>query len=231
MTRIRLFAVCILGVLAVGGGTAASASAAPEFLHASSPLTLTSFKGKSSGTVTIADTALSARVLCKKEEVEGEIEPGSTTHVEEVVIKFTGCTDIVPISGHLTKCAVKSPGQPSGTLRTKRLDGDLGEVALAEAADEVGLDLKPEVGTTVMVVAPTTCTIPTVSVTGSVIGEVTPRNGTPSTEEKLVSALTGTAQRIQKLGSAAPDTLKVGATEATLTSSVTLKFAETLEVT
>jgi len=231
MNRAKLLAVCIVGMLAVSAGAAASASAAPEFLHLSSALTLTSFKGKSSGPVTLADPALTSTLHCTKEEVEGEIEFGSTKHVEEVIIKFKGCTDVVPITGKLTKCPVKSPGQPSGTVRTRRLDGDLGEVAAAEAADEVGLDLKPEVGTVVMVVQPTTCAIPTVSVEGSVIGEVTPKGPPEGTEKKLLSTTFGLLQRIQKLGSAAPDTLKVLATEVTLTSSVTLKFAEALEVT
>jgi hypothetical protein len=232
MTRARIVGFCVAAALATSALSAASASAAPEFLHTALPLTLTAFTGKSVGAVTIADPIANSVTKCSKEEIEGEIESGSTTHVEEVVIKFKGCTgEVFKGTKVVKKCSVKSTGQAPGTVKTKRLDGDLGEVLPAEALDEVGLDLKPEVGTTITVVEAPACALPNAKVEGSIIGEVTPKNGPETLEKKLVSTTVAGAQKIQKFVAGLKDTAEVAATEVTLTSTVNLKFLEVLVVT
>jgi hypothetical protein len=218
--------------LAVAGATATSAAAAPpEFLHLGGPLTVTKFTGKSTGAVKITDPALGVEVKCGKEELEGLIEPGSTTHVEEVLIKFKPCTAVILAGGKVNKCSIRSLGSAAGTIRTKRLDGDLVAVAAAEAPSEVGLDLKAEVGTIITVLSAPGCGVPNMPIEGSVIGEVMPIGPPEGTERKLISAAVGGKQKIQILPSGAKDTLSIGASEAVLVSSVTLKFAELMEVT
>lgn len=231
--RIRLLGACLGCALAMGAAGAASASAAPEFLHLGGPLTVTVFTGKSTGAVEIVDPATGVKVKCTSEGLEGLIEPGSTTAVEEVVIRFKGCVELVASGGKLVKCGVRSSGSPFGTIRTKRLDGGLVPVPAAEAVSEVGLDLKAEVGTVITTLIPSTTTCgPPAVVEGSVIAEVAP-TGPPETLEKKLNSLAaaGPKQMIQFLPSGLKDTLAVGSTEAVLKSIVTLKFAEPLEVT
>ena len=127
------------------------------------------------------------------------------------------------------KCSIKSPGQPA--LKTKRLDGNLIHVAPAEAADEAGLDLMPEIGTVVMIIEAPACALATAVIECSIIGEVTPTGGPETTTKTLLSTTFGTAQKIQYLPSGAKDTLFAGVPEVTLTSTVTLKFGEVMEVT
>jgi hypothetical protein len=231
--RIKLFCASVGCALAIGAASAATASAAPEFLHLGSPLSLTAFTGKTSGAVEIADPALGLKVRCLAGTLEGLIEPGSTTAVEEVLAKFHMCSATVAVTGKVVKCKVRSAGQAFGTIRTKRLGGDLVPVPAAEAADEVGLDLKAEVGTVItsLIFSPTACGPPRV-VEGSVISEVAPK-GPPETTGKNLNSLAapGPKQMIQFLPSGLKDTLAIGSTEAVLTSIVALKFAETLEVT
>ena len=232
MTRVKVFGAGALAALALSAVGVESASAAPGFVHLTAPLTLTGFTGKSTGAVTIADPTLGTIVKCSKEELAGEIEFGSTTHVEEVVIKFKGCTTVPPGTKKI-KCRVKSPGQLAGTIKTKRLDGNLGEVLAVEAADERGLDLKPEIGTVVTVVETTTpCPAATSTTEGSIIGEVTPTGGPETLTKTALTTVTAGKQTIQKLVAEPKDTL-IGpfASEVTVTSTMTLTFGEILEVT
>jgi hypothetical protein len=232
MTRVRIVAMVVAGAFATSALGAASAAAAPEFLHTALPLTLTAFTGISVGPVTIADPTVGSVVKCSKETLEGEIEFGGTKHVEEVVIKFKGCSAVIYKNGKaVKKCQVKSSGQPFGTVKTKHLDGDLGEVLLAEALDEVGLDLKPEVGTTITVVEAPGCALPPAKVEGSLIGEVTPTFGPETLGKKLVSTTAALKQKIQKFIGGLKDTAEAALTEVTLTSTVNLTFLEVLVVT
>ena len=231
--RIKLLCAGACCALAIGAASAASASAAPEFLHLGGPLTTTVFTGKSTGAVEIADPALGIKVHCGVETLEGLIEPGSTTAVEEVSIKLKMCLATVAAGGKINKCKVRSAGSAFGAIRTKRLGGALIPVPPAEAADEVGLDLKAEVGTVItsLIFSPTTCGPPRV-VEGSVISEVAPKGPPEAIEKKLNSlAAPGPTQMIQFLPSGLKDTLAIGSTEAVLTGIVTLKFGETNEVT
>ncbi len=223
MRCIKIIGLCLGVVLATGALAAASASAAaPEFLPA---CTLCGFTGKSSGPVVINDHVAAIEIKCSKEEIkEGTIEPGSTKRVEEVRIKFRPCSAYV----NKTKCSVHSPGELAGYLKLKLLRGELGKVAPAEAASETGLNLEPESGT-LLVKVEGTCIHP-LELKGSIIGEVTPLHVTAGI--KLVSALTGFAQSIQKFEPPGTvDTLEAFPNEVTLRSSVNLKFAEPIEVT
>jgi hypothetical protein len=223
--------LCVVAVFATSAFAAASASAAPEFLHLAAPLSATGFTGKSVGAVELADNAMAAQIKCSKEELAGEIEPGGTTKVEEVRITFKGCGEVVAVGGKKVKCSVKSPARAAGVLVTRRLIGQLGEVLPAEAVDEAGLALEPEVGTVVMRIEAPGCGLPLAVVEGSIIGEVTPTSGPETITKQLVSAPLGPAQKIQKLTSGPIDTLEVAATKVTLKSTMTLKFEEILEVT
>jgi hypothetical protein len=193
---------------------------------------LTTFTGKSVGAVKLTDSTLGSEIKCSKEELEGEIEFGSTRHGEEVIIKFKGCYAVITVGGKKIKCKVKTPGQPLSTIKTKRLDRDLGEVLLAEAATEVGLDLEPEIGTVITTIAASTeCKTPLTPIEGSIIGEMTPTGPPETLEKKRVSTTVAAKQKIQNFVAEPKDTLEAFATEATLTSTVNLKFAEILEVT
>lgn len=231
MRRVRVIGLCVGAALATSASAAASASAAPEFLHLSAPLSATGFTGKSTGAVELADKTMGAQIKCSKEELAGEIEPGSTTNVEEVRIVFKGCGEVVTVGGKKVKCSVKSPARAAGVIATRRLIGKLGAVLLAEAADEAGLALEPEIGTVVMKIEAPGCALPLAVVEGSIIGEVTPTLGPETITKQLVSAPLASAQKIQKLISGPIDTLEVAATQVTLKSTVTLKFEEVLEVT
>jgi hypothetical protein len=230
--RIRLLGACLCCALLTGAAAATSASAVPGFLHSGGPLTVTVFTGKATGPVVLDDPTLKIEIRCSKGELEGLIEPGSTTHVEEVIFKLKGCVGFVPLGGKINKCAVRSAGAASGTIRTKRLDGDLFAVPVAEAADERGLDLKPEIGSTLAVIVfATTCGQPNRPLEGSVIGEPQPKGPPEGLEKKLVYGVSpGPAQMIQLLPSGAKDTLSMAASETALAASFTLKFGEVMEV-
>jgi hypothetical protein len=210
----------------VGCAAAASAAlASAEFKPA--PAVLYGFTGKG-GAMKLRDTTLGLEVRCTSTTLTGEIEssPAPQRNVEEVFIVYKGCVGIG--LANKEKCTVKSGGWPPGEIKTRRLRGELGQVASAEAASEVGLDLMPEVGTILIKLEVAGCAIGSQLIEGSVIGEVTPT--TLSTAHSLVFTSALGKQKIQKFVGVAPDTLRIGASEAVLTNKIALTFGEAFEV-
>lgn len=218
-----------MSALAISAAAAATASAAPEFLHLAAAPTLLGITGKA-GATKMVDTTSGITIKCSKEVLEGEIEPAAhEKNVEEVFIKFTGCGGLVVLGGKGTKCSVNTPGRAPGTLRTKRLRGELGEVAFLEAPSEVGLDLVPEVGTVLERIEGPACGILNTPVEGSIIGEMTVKGPPESFTKTLLTTTAAGKQKIQNFVAALKDTLEAP-TEATLTSKLTLKFEEEVEI-
>jgi hypothetical protein len=232
MRRIRIVGACVATTLAMSAFAAASASAAPpEFLHGALPPGLLGITGTSVGNIKMINPAVPSEVICTKETLLGEIEFAPIEkNVEEVFITFTGCHMLATVGGKRVKCQVRSQGRPFGTVRTKRLRGELGEVTFAEAPSEVGLDLVPEVGTVLVKAEAPSCGLPPLSVEGSIIGEITAK-GLPETLTKtLLSTTVAAKQKIQKFTTGLKDTLEAPG-EITLTSTLTLKFGEVVQVT
>jgi hypothetical protein len=122
-------------------------------------------------------------VTCTKDTSEGEIL--GLKKVKDGAVTFTGCSAKEGTTTPVTCGSVKSPTQTAGTIVTTELSGELGTVAVAEAATEVGQDLKPSgvEFTTIELGSP--CTTAASKVEGSVIGEATPK-GTPQLTGELI---------------------------------------------
>jgi hypothetical protein len=148
--------VCVAGVLAIGGLTAASASAAlPEFTGPF-PKKFTSTSG-----VTIFETAIShLKVTCKTDKDSGEVT-GPKTNLEQ--IHYEGCeANAVPCT---------TSGQAAGVIVTAVLNSTLGYLNAVKKT--VGIDLEAPAG------APFTefeCGGVKVVMKGSLIGKVGPIN-------------------------------------------------------
>jgi hypothetical protein len=180
-----------------------------------------------------ANATGSFRIRCGKDTDKGEFTSAKT--VGNVTVTFEECKGFKGTE----ECSVKStvPVGPAGTIITNTLSGELGTVAAAEAPDsEVGLDLKATTGASFVKLAgtPETC-VPETNVTGSVIGEVEPVKIMDTTGELIFSVFGGLGkhnkQGIQKIGSAAKDTLTAFALEAGFESEDSLFYEENIEVT
>jgi len=165
---------------------------------------------------------LGTTVTCQKDTSSGEITGPKT--VTNVKVTFEECkgkkgTEECPVNG--------------GTITTETLSGELGKVAVAEAASGVGEDLKPPTGKA-FVKLEGTCIV-TTSVTGSVIGEVKPVGGPPSTKGEVnfeCSSVGGRTQKIQKFETGVKDTLSAFGTAACFESFPdVITFEEAIEVT
>jgi hypothetical protein len=165
-------------------------------------------------------------IECKKDTDVGELTGPKT--VGKVVVTFTECEG----TNGTKKCKVKSKGSGTeGTIVTKELKGELGEVAAAESATGVGLSLKPTSGSTYVELEGTCLPISPAPVTGGIIGEVTPIK-TLSTTGKVVYTIASKKQKIQKFVGGAAEVLKVfGIAEAPLETTDTITFGEAIEVT
>ncbi len=194
MTRMRIAGLSLVAVFAVTGMAAAGASAAlPEFYECKKVTPKFSgvwnkgclvegkhnnelkeneyekvpgigkaatklFKGKG-GAATLHTPAIGGEVKCKAFKDEGKL---ISQKVEAGVIStFTGCTSLGK------KCT--TTGQTAGTIKTNKLTGAIGYINAAE--HRVGVDLSPEVGTEL---AAFSCEGLSITVFGSVVGELTP---------------------------------------------------------
>jgi len=241
--RMKHLLVAVIAVCAIGAVASASASAAaPEFVHCVAQAGGKWMAGcKAAGTefekvavpagskVKFTDkegvshlNGLGTTVTCQKDTSSGEITGPKT--VTNVKVTFEECkgkkgTEECPVNG--------------GTITTETLSGELGKVAVAEAASGVGEDLKPPTGKA-FVKLEGTCIV-TTSVTGSVIGEVKPVGGPPSTKGEVnfeCSSVGGRTQKIQKFETGVKDTLSAFGTAACFESFPdVITFEEAIEVT
>ena len=113
-------------------------------------------------------TVSGIKVKCKKDKDKGEI--GENFRIVNLVVTFEGC---VAIKGGKECTTNSKPKVAEGTIVTTTLKGELGTVAKAEAASEVGLLLEPASGSEFVTLEKNECIVET-KVTGKVAGEVTP---------------------------------------------------------
>lgn len=148
----------LVGALALGAVASASASAArPEFNNRTS--SAVKFSGESTGVV--FEVAGGSKYSCTKATATGEIEPGKTKTMKNVVLTFKGC------------------GFCNITTTTKPLTGTLGYID--QATKQVGLLLKPSSGPVAE------CAIPEVhKILGSIILPIGPV-GKETTKLRLVA--------------------------------------------
>lgn len=210
-------ALCLLAACAAGGPLAASASAAlPEYVG-HFPMTLTSKGGK----VTV-ETVSKISATCTGTTDTGEITGPKTG---TVVIRLTGCKALGD------ECT--SSGAKAGEIVSSTLDTTLGYINAQKK--EVGIDISaPPTG------APFTeftCGPATITVTGSVIGKVTPIDKTLKAGKKLALKFKQSKgiQKPTKLEGEPTDVLMgsvAGGTpeEAGLSLSDKLTFPEALEI-
>jgi hypothetical protein len=183
----------LLGLVAALAMSVASAPAA----LAVGP-TIVNGKGQAPQLTTITSKSGSMRInfgssviTCSKSSGTGEWT--GTTKVKADVITFTGCR-----SGKGTcQAALNSQGAHSEEIKTAALKGELGAVANAEAASEVGLLTEVESGTKWFTLAANECT-PEFFVTGALACEVTPREKLQTTD-KLECLTQSGFQKIRKL--------------------------------
>jgi hypothetical protein len=166
--------------------------------------------------------SLGVVITCQKDTSSGEITGPNT--VANVKVTFEECK----AKKGTEECAVNG-----GTINTETLSGELGNVAVAEAASTVGEDLKPPAGKP-FVKLTGTCIVNT-SVEGSVIGEVIPVGGPPKLTGELnfkCEPAGSTKQKIQKFVGGVKDTLSAFSNPACFESFPdVITFEEAIEVT
>jgi len=170
--------LCLAAVFVMSAVAVASASAAagvPLFLFSGTAKGFSSVSGP--GTLVQRSNSTEekngAEVKCTSDTDNGEIEgTKQTDKVTNVLVVFSGCTSEVA----LTKYTCTTAGQPSGTIKTNQLEGQLGYINLAEK--KVGLVLKPKSPATLF--AEFECEHSgsklAIKVRGEIIGEITPVN-------------------------------------------------------
>jgi hypothetical protein len=166
MHRIKFYTLALVAASAIGAVAATSASAAkPEWLQNKAALT-GKVKFEASSNTGKLETANGTQLNCSGDSAKGEIEGSKAA--SNVSVTFTGCEEA---TGFKAKC--QSAGEPAGTIKSELVSGEL--VYVDAAKTKVGLLLKGTGGSKVFAVF--TCAFGvTVTVSGEVIGEVTPLN-------------------------------------------------------
>lgn len=165
-----LISACLIVLVAMAllGAGGASASQPKAELQGGElfPVTFTGSGGE--GTLeTITVGGVVRTVTCTASTSSGEISSGTTA--KNIKVSLTGCTLTAPVGSKLTCTSSKAN---SGEIQTVTLKGTL--FYLVAGSSEVGVDLKPESGTTV---ATFTCGgVETLTVKEGVIGKLTPVN-------------------------------------------------------
>lgn len=165
----RIWGLALVAVFAFSALAAANASATQPVAEGF-PATFSGVGGAGK----LETTGPTIRTInCTGNTSSGEINSANT--VKGVKVTFTGCTTTGPFGVELS---CKSSGAAAGVIVTNVLKGKL--VYLIAGSSRAGIDLEPESGTTF---ASITCTKTIIfeikenlTVTGSVIGEITPVN-------------------------------------------------------
>jgi len=165
LRNLKVGGAALVAVLMFSALATASASAAkPEFKSPGGfpvKFTATSGAGKLE---TAGVDGVHRTVTCKSDTASGEITGAKTA--KAIVVVFKECSAVE--SGITFNC---------GTITTNKLTAEPNYLTNPAVAGEVGLDLKPEAGNEF---AKFTCTAgflsETLTVTGSVVGKITPTN-------------------------------------------------------
>lgn len=217
----RLVGIALAAIFAISLVAASVASAAaPEFVGGTAKFTTKS----GSGTLETA----AQKVTCTSDISTGEVNGAHT--VGTVVVTFSGCSG----KRGTETCSVKNKGGTLGTVVTNTLDGELGKVAKAEAASEVGLLLLPATGK-VFVTLEGTCLEPTsAAVEGAIAGEASPIGKKQTTGSLIFTGSAGTQsiKTIEILGTSKKASLKAFAAEsASENVSEEVTYSKEIEVT
>jgi len=184
-----LVALSVLGLSAVSAANAL-ASGQPKFETESGEIKGTTFTG--TGGAGVLETTAGDTVSCKGNTSSGELN--SATTVKNVLVKFTGCS--TSISGFKAPC--KTTGAAAEEIRTNALKGET--AYLIKGSNRAGLDLQPEAAGGSFAVFG--CTLlgqtATLTVTGSVVGELTPVNAAFGTAFTLTLNQTKGVQEFTK---------------------------------
>lgn len=164
---IKVMGLSLVAMLALAAFAAASASASQPKAELESGAFPVSFTG-SGGTGTLEVVPTPTRtVTCTSNSSSGEIASATTT--KKVKVVFKGCTSTGPF-GIKVNCS--SSGAATGEIVSSLLKGSL--FYITAGSSEAGIDLEPE---SAPEFAKFTCGgIETLTVTGSVVGKLTPVN-------------------------------------------------------
>lgn len=224
----KTLGLALVAVLALSAVAVASASAGkPEYLMKSSKVTFTS-----SGAKATLETESGAKVVCSANSGSGEITGAKSS--AKVSLTFTGCKE-----NSETGPACTTEGDAEGTIKTKSLKGLLAYTYPSKTTAEgreTGNVLSAESGE---VMSEFKCSGVPFTVSGSVIGVVTPLNK---------SVTSGTMTFRQKAGKQEPSEYEAEGsgkgTSALMTTTIfgfapstsgeeatgSVKFAEAVEV-
>ncbi|HTA96445.1 MAG TPA: hypothetical protein VK730_02250 [Solirubrobacteraceae bacterium] len=172
---------------------AASASAAlPEYATTKWPIAFT-FKNASGVEPVLAASILEYKIVCKASQGKGEFDAFKGEVYNHVVFTYTGCRE----QGVTPEQKCTTSGQSAGEVVTNRLKGTIG-YAEGRTGKEVGLELKPESGSTI---AEFTCggQAGKVLVAGCTIGEATPLNVVQTTANVIFAEGASGKQKWNKL--------------------------------
>ena len=173
---IKIIGLSLVAMLALAAFAAASASASQPSAELESGTFPVSFTGSGGeGTLEVLPTP-TRTVTCTSNSSKGNI--ASATTVNKVNVIFKGCTSTGPF-GIKVNCSTS--GAATGEIISTSLKGSL--FYLTAGSNAAGTDLEPESGTEF---AKFTCGgLETLTVTGSVVGKLTPVNGPFSTSFTL----------------------------------------------
>ncbi len=228
MRTIKILGLSLLATAAVGAVASPAAWAKPEFLEKNGKeLVKKKFTFSGGESKLVASTKLV--ITCKKGEGSGEVvTKEENKRVTKTKMIFKECS-AENESGET--CKPKSKGGTEGKIESNELKGELGEVAAAEAASEVGLKFEPISGKAYTTLEGKCLPSSPAPVEGSLICEVTPV-GTLSTEGKLICKISSEKQKIKKFkGETGTHELKAFGLESTpLEDTSIIKFEEEVKV-
>jgi hypothetical protein len=164
-------------------------------------------------------------IECKEDTDKGEV---ATSKTLKLIITLKGCK----ATRKAEKCDVKSTGAPNkDEIITNELTGELGYTNVGKT--EVGLDLKPSVGTSFVKLEGSCIPTEKQSVEGGVIGEVQPLNSYSKTG-KIVYLFSGEKQALREIeigGKKIKDVLTVfGVGETPLETTDTITFEDAVKI-
>lgn len=216
LAGIALATICATSLVAASVASAA----APEFVGGPAKFTA------KTGTMVLEASAQT--VTCTSGVSTGEVN--GTHTVGSVIATFTGCSG----KRETSTCTLKNRGGTAGTIVTSTLDGELGKVAKAEAASEVGLLLLPSTGKA-FVTLEGTCLEPELSaVEGAIAGEASPIGKKQLTGSLIFKGGAGSQsiKTIEILGVSKKASLKALAAEAASENiGEAVTYAKEIEVT
>ena len=236
MRCIRAVGLGAAVAITLGGFAAASALAAPEFLHEGKEVVHKGITVKSKigviSTIYIVVGETKFKITCTSATGAGKLK--GTKEVEAVVLKFNGCRG--KESEEAKQCEVNSISPAGGKeeIITKTLKGRLGAVAASEAVSERGLLLEATTGTVFATILSSSECLPaeTTEVKGGLMSEIKPVKVLKLKGELAFNTKEMKTQMIKKFTGETPThELEVYGVKTPLETLTSTEFEETVEVT